>query len=120
MKKKISDRVTEFVLTREVDELADLKVANIAGTFDVNPSYLSRIFKGEKDITLNDFITGEKMYRSVMMLRKERVLSMEQLARKVGFSRADYFITLFRNFYGVHPREFKRIKIRPGFYTARY
>lgn len=106
-KKKISDRVTEFVLTRNIEELAELKVSNIASTFAVNPSYLSRIFKGEKDITLNEFITGEKMYRSVLLLKKDKNLSMDQLAKKVGFSRADYFITLFRNYFGVHPKEFK-------------
>lgn len=107
-KKKISDRVTEFILTRDIDQLSMLKVSNIASTFEVNPSYLSRIFKGEKDITLNEFITGEKMYRSVILLKKEKNISMDQLAKKVGFSRADYFITLFKNYFGVHPREFRQ------------
>ncbi len=111
-KKKISDRVTEYILTRDTDQLAALKVSNIATTFEVNPSYLSRIFKGDKDITLNEFITGEKMYRSVCLLKKDKDMSMDQLAKKVGFSRADYFITLFKNYFGVHPREFKQLKRR--------
>lgn len=107
-KRKISDRVTEFVLTRETPDLGSLRVANIAATFDVNPSYLSRIFKGDKDITLNEFITGEKMYRSVNLLRKEKDLTMDELAKVVGFSRADYFITLFKNYFGVHPKKFRK------------
>lgn len=107
-KKKISDRVTEFVLTRDTKDLGALRVANIAANFNVNPSYLSRIFKGDKDITLNEFITGEKMYRSVDLLRKDKDITMDELAQIVGFSRADYFITLFKNYFGVHPKKFRK------------
>jgi two-component system response regulator YesN len=107
-KQKISDRVAEFVLTRGNDELALLKVSIIADTFGVNPSYLSRTFKADKDITLNEFITGQKMFRSALMLKKNRSLTMEDLATIVGFSRADYFITLFKNYFGVHPQKFKK------------
>ncbi|MCU0287035.1 MAG: helix-turn-helix domain-containing protein [Acidobacteria bacterium] len=107
-KQKISDRVTEFVLTRKIDELALLKVSIIADTFGVNPSYLSRTFKGDKDITLNELITGEKMFRSALLLKKNKSLTMDDMAKIVGFSRADYFITLFKDYFGVHPRRFKR------------
>ena len=109
-KQKISDRVTEFILTRETNDLAMLKVSNIAATFGVNPSYLSRIFKGDKDITLNEFITGEKMFRSIGLLKNEKQITMDDIARIVGFSRADYFITLFKNYYGIHPKRFKRTR----------
>ena len=107
---KISDRVVDFVLTRNTSDLAMLKVANIAANFGVNPSYLSRIFKGDKDITLNEFITDEKMFRSVMLLKKNRDMTIDDLSKKVGFSRADYFITLFKNYFGVHPKKFKKAK----------
>ncbi len=109
-KQKISDRVTEFVLTRQTNELAFLKVSNIADTFGVNPSYLSRTFKGDKDITLNEFINGQKMFQSALLLKKNRNLTMEDLAKIVGFSRADYFITLFKSYFGVHPQKFKKIR----------
>ncbi len=107
---KIADRVVDFVLTRKTSDLAMIKVANIAANFDVNPSYLSRIFKGDKDITLNEFITGEKMFRSVLLLKKNKALTMEDMAEKVGYSRADYFITLFKNYFGVHPKKFKKAR----------
>lgn len=107
-KQKISDRVAEFVLTRRNDELALLKVSIIADTFGVNPSYLSRTFKADKDITLNEFITGQKMFRSALMLKKNRSLTMEDLATITGFSRSDYFVTLFKNYFGVHPQKFKK------------
>jgi two-component system, response regulator YesN len=109
-KQKISDRVAEFVLTRKNDELALLKVSIIADTFGVNPSYLSRTFKADKDITLNEFINGQKMFRSALMLKKNRNLTMEDLATIAGFSRADYFITLFKNYFGVHPQKFKKTR----------
>ncbi|MCP4217217.1 MAG: helix-turn-helix domain-containing protein [bacterium] len=111
-KEKISDRVTEFVLTRATNDLGGLKVGSIASTFDVNPSYLSRIFKGDKDITLNEFITGEKMFRSLLLLKKNKTISMNELSKILGFSRADYFINLFKSYFGVHPKKFEQIRKR--------
>ena len=109
-KQKISDRVTDFVLTREADELAMLKVTNIAAMFGVNPSYLSRVFRDDKNITLNEFINGQKMFFSTQLLKKYKRITMTKLANIIGFSRSDYFITLFKNYYGIHPKKFYKVR----------
>jgi two-component system response regulator YesN len=111
MKKgNISDRAAEYVVSRKDEELATLKVKAIAITLGVNPSYLSRKFKNDKDMTLNDFITGVKMQRSARLLSKRKKTSVVNLAEKTGFARSDYFVILFKNHFGIHPRKFGELK----------
>lgn len=111
-KKKLSDRVAEFIVTRKEEELAALKVDTIAVDLGVNPSYLSRKFKSDKDMTLNEFITGEKMHRSALLLIRNRNVSIVGLAKLTGFARADYFVILFKDYFGIHPKKFGEMRPR--------
>jgi two-component system response regulator YesN len=113
MKKgKLTDRAAEFIVSLVDEELAALKVKTIADALGVNPSYLSRKFRNDKDMTLNEFITGEKMRRSALLLATSKEVSIVNLAKRTGYARSDYFVILFRNHYGIHPREFVESKFR--------
>jgi len=109
-KEKLSDRICHYVFTRNDEDLSVIKVEGIATTFDVNPSYLSRRFKDDKSMTLNDLITYEKMRRSANMLAKDKNLSIVSLCERTGFSRSDYFVILFKHFFGVHPKKFREMR----------
>jgi len=105
-KRKLSDRAAEFIVLLKDDELAALRVNTIASYLGVNSSYLSRKFNNDKKMTLNEFITGEKMHRSAILLSKKKKTSIASLTEKTGFSRADYFVVLFRKKFGIHPKRF--------------
>lgn len=105
-KRKISDRAAEFIVLLKDEELAALKVDTIASFLGVNSSYLSRKFHGDKKMTLNQFITGEKMHRSAILLGQNKRVSIASLTKKTGFSRADYFVVLFKKKFGIHPKRF--------------
>lgn len=109
-KRKLSDRVADFVVSQTDDELAAIKVDTIASSLGVNPSYLSRKFKSDKEMTLNEFITGEKMHRSALSLVRNKRVSIVSLAKRTGFARADYFVILFKNFFGIHPKRYNEIR----------
>ena len=109
-KKKLSDRAAEFIVSLKDDELADLKVDILASSLGVNPSYLSRKFKSDKEMSLNEFITGEKMHRSAIMLSKNKKVPIVSLAKRTGFARADYFVILFKNYFGIHPKKYGQLK----------
>jgi len=109
-KKKLSDRAAEFIVSLKDDELADLKVDVLASSLGVNPSYLSRKFKSDKEMSLNEFITGEKMHRSAILLSKNKKVPVVSLAKRTGFARADYFVILFKNYFGIHPKKYGQLK----------
>jgi AraC-like DNA-binding protein len=119
-KENLSDRAAEYIVSRKDEELATLKVKTIANSLGVNSSYLSRKFRSDKDMTLNDFITGIKMQRCARLLTKRKKASIVNLAERTGFARSDYFVILFKNHFGIHPRkygELKRIKYPPRDYN---
>jgi len=119
-KENLSDRAAEYVATRENNELATLKVRSVASALKVNSSYLSRRFKADKDMTLNDFITGVKMFRSAQILAKNKRTPVVTLSEKTGFSRSDYFVILFKQHFGIHPKkygELRKSKFQPSDYN---
>jgi AraC-like DNA-binding protein len=109
-KRKLSDRAAEFIVSLKDVELAALKVDVLASHLGVNPSYLSRKFKSDKEMSLNEFITGEKMHRSAILLSKAKKVPIVSLAKKTGFARADYFVILFKNYFGIHPKKYGQLK----------
>jgi two-component system response regulator YesN len=118
-KRKLSDRAAEFIVALKDNELADLKVDALATHLGVNPSYLSRKFKSDKEMSLNEFITGEKMHRSAILLSKNKKVPIVSLAKQTGFARADYFVILFKNYFGIHPKKYGQLK-RNKFLTEGY
>jgi two-component system, response regulator YesN len=108
-KAKLTERVTQLVLSCKEGELASLKVEGIAEKLGVNSSYLSRRFNGEKNMTLNEFITGVKMWRCATQLSKNRSVSIQKMSDIMGYSRSDYFVTLFKQQFGIHPKAFGKI-----------
>jgi two-component system, response regulator YesN len=106
-KKTISDRVVEFVLNCSVDEFRNLTVNGIASFFHVNRCYLSRKFKSDKDFTLCEFLIREKLSRSVDLLRRDNHITIRALSAKMGFSNANYFIQIFKRYYGASPGRYR-------------
>jgi AraC-like DNA-binding protein len=116
----LSDRAVEFVLTREISEMADLTVKNIARAFDVNPSYLSRRFLLDKKVPLGEHIMQMKIYRSALLLimNDSKELTVKQLAQNLGFCTTSYFIHAFRKLFGIGPGRYRDcIKWKNSFST---
>jgi two-component system response regulator YesN len=106
-KKNISDRVVEFVLKSSLDDFQDLTVTKIASTFHVNRCYLSRKFKSDKAFTLCEFLIREKLSRSIVLLRENDQITIQELSAKMGFSNTNYFIQIFRNYFGAPPGRYR-------------
>jgi len=106
-KNNLSDRVVEFVLNRSIDEFQNLTVTKIAAAFHVNRCYLSRRFKHDKAFTLCEFLIREKLSRSVGLLREKHDLTINELSTIMGFSNSNYFIQIFKSYYGAPPGKYR-------------
>lgn len=106
-KETLSDRVVKFVLNCPLDEFQNLTVTKIANTFNVNRSYLSRRFKQDKEFTLCEFLARERLSRSVGLLRSDSDMTISELADKMGFSNVNYFIQVFKRYYGTPPGRYR-------------
>lgn len=106
-----TDQVIEYVLKCRDEELAALSVAKVAEIFKVSQSYLSRRFRTDKYFTLGKFIFKERMFRAANLLQENRDLTIKSLAERIGFYDYDYFIRIFKNYYGITPSRYRYCKI---------
>ena len=91
----VSDRVVEFVLTREIKDLENLTVSAIARKLNINRCYLSQRFKYDKKFSLHDYILMVKILRSLSLLEAKDEITIEVLSKKMGFASPDYFTRVF-------------------------
>ncbi len=82
----------------------DIKRSDLANVVHLNIDYLSRIFKREKGITLNDYIILEKLNVAENLLKTTR-LPISLIATKVGYSNFSYFSKLYKKVKGKTPAE---------------
>jgi two-component system response regulator YesN len=89
--------------------MADLTVKNIAKNFNTNPSYLSRRFIQDKNMSLGEHIMQMKIYRSALLLimNDSEELTVKQLAKKMGFCTTSYFIRVFKKMFGIGPGKYR-------------
>jgi len=80
---------------------------DIADNIYMNPEYLSRLFKKEKNISLTDYIVQEKLKMAAAML-KSTSLPVSVIASNIGYTNFSYFTQVFRKSYGMSPSEYRQ------------
>ena len=85
----------------------DISRAEIAEAIFLNPEYLSRLFKKETGIALNEFIIREKMEQAKCML-SETDIPVSLIALKTGYTNFSYFSQVFKRHTGLSPLEYRQ------------
>lgn len=104
------DPVKEVIRYVQEHISQDIKRNDLADYVHLNTDYLSRIFKREKGMTLNDYIIYEKMNVAQNLLRTTK-LPVSLIAVKVGYSNFSYFSKLYKKIHGCSPAQ-EREKIQ--------
>lgn len=73
----------------------------------LSPSHLSRLFKAETGLPPTVYMRRRRLAEARSLLAEKR-MSSSAVANTVGFSSQSYFITCFRQEYGMTPGEFLR------------
>jgi two-component system response regulator YesN len=98
--------IEEVVRLIEIEYNTDLSLESLAERVYLSPSYLSHLFKKQKGISLNKFITLYRMEKAKELLcsTKRKIVDIGQ---DVGYSNFPYFSALFKNHYGKTPSQFR-------------
>lgn len=107
---KLSQQVVEYILTRDMEELATLSVEKIAKIVHRNRAYLYRKFKSDQKISIRQFILREKMHRTVFILEKDNEISITELSRRLGFLSVERFAREFIKYLAIDPRKYRELK----------
>jgi AraC-like DNA-binding protein len=111
----ISAQVVRYVMTIPDEEFAGLSVSKLAELFEIDRFKLSRQFKKQTRMTLDSFLTREKMSRAAFLLLSKKDITVKDVSRLIGFCTSDYFTRVFRDYYGIEPARYKEYKTRqPG------
>jgi len=109
-KDSLCDLAIEFVLTRTLEEVGEVTVVRIARELKVSRSYLARVFKRERDVSLKEYLLREKMHRAESLLINESQITIKELSEKIGFLDTNYFAYLFKRYYGISPGRYRKCK----------
>ncbi|RIM82155.1 AraC family transcriptional regulator [Staphylococcus xylosus] len=82
----------------------DLKLNTLASHFYVNPSYLSRLFSSEMNISFVSYIKKVKIYKTAIKILSEN--SIKSVWRYSGYKSYSTFLENFKSVFNVSPEEF--------------
>jgi AraC-like DNA-binding protein len=106
-KKKLRDEVVQRTF-RIVEEryAQDLSLQALADELKMNPSYVSLIFKEETGETFIHYVTGIRVARAKELLARTD-LTVQQIAREVGYGNAQHLIRVFKKQETLTPGEYR-------------
>ncbi|XEC94167.1 response regulator [Paenibacillus tarimensis] len=85
----------------------DISLQSVAGQINVNPSYLSRVFKQESGDNFIRFLTKVRIDKAKFYL-ESRHMKVYEVAEKVGYPNYTYFSKIFKRIVGVSPEEYRK------------
>ena len=105
--KQYSHPVKQIILNIEYDLTADLTLKKFALMLNLNPSYLSALFRKETGMTLTDFVTKKRIEHAADLLTSTG-LQVQTVAQQCGILDVNYFTKAFKKIHGVTPSEYRK------------
>ena len=97
------------VITRiDYDLTADLSLKVQAEYLNVNPSYLSTLFKKETGMTLTEYINRKRIENALLLLNSTD-MQIQMIAQYCGITDVNYFTKTFKKIVGKTPKEYREM-----------
>ena len=100
----VLEEIRDYVQGHYMEELL---VADLAGKYHLNASWLSSSFKERYKISLSSYIEGIRMEKAKKMLREDAG-NITEIAILSGYSDANYFTKVFKKYTGMTPSRWKK------------
>ena len=95
----------EYVICHCEDDLTWEILAEVS---DLSPGYLQKLYRKWCRLRLHDFQKLCRMEKAAKYL-EETTLSVKEICSAVGMNSTSYFSSLFRQVYGLSPREYRQM-----------
>lgn len=90
------------------DLTADLSLKTQAEALNVNPSYLSTLFKKETGSTLTEYVNRKRIEHALLLLNSTD-LQIQMIAQYCGIPDVNYFTKTFKKIVGKTPKEYREM-----------
>lgn len=84
----------------------NMNLKSIAAQFYMNSAYLGQLFKKSYGVYFNDYLQQLRIAEAKKLLR-QKDLRIYEIAERVGFNNADYFVTQFEKLEKMTPTEYR-------------
>ncbi len=95
----------EQLMEKELGE--NISLASVAEKMNISPFYLSRLFREVRGRSFTEHLKLLRMEQAHKLLQNP-VLKVKEVSRMVGYWSPNYFIKVFKAYYGVTPGEFRK------------
>lgn len=100
-------KVIEGVLvTIHKEYMNDIGLESLASRVYMSPSYLSHLFKKETGQSFMKYITAYRFEKAKELLLSTNMKVID-ICEKVGYSNLSYFCSIFKNYYGTSPTQYR-------------
>ncbi|MGM9974392.1 MAG: helix-turn-helix domain-containing protein [Clostridiaceae bacterium] len=89
-----------------LDLTADLSLKMQAELLNVNPSYLSTLFKKETGLTLTEYVSRKRIDHALLLLSSSD-MQIQLIAQHCGIPDVNYFTKTFKKIIGKTPKEYR-------------
>ncbi len=84
----------------------EIRLDDLVEITGLDKSYLCRLFKRECHMTINEYITNQRINEAKCMLESTSK-SITEIANLLGFSSQSYFCSVFKKSTGVSPAKYR-------------
>lgn len=92
----------------DLNYMTKITLDDLAGQFFINKFYLTRIFKEQFGISINNYLLQIRITHAKQLLRFTD-MSIESIGTECGMSDPNYFSRIFKKIEGTTPGEFRRM-----------
>ncbi|AQR96756.1 response regulator transcription factor [Clostridium saccharoperbutylacetonicum] len=85
----------------------DITRDDIASYVFLNPDYLSRIFKKATGLSLTEYLTEQRIEKSMQLLSTTNI-QISSISDEVGYNNMNYFSKIFKKITGTTPIEYRK------------
>lgn len=100
--------VRKTITAINYDLTADLSLKTLAKTLNVNPSYLSTLFKKETGSTLTEYVNRKRIEHAILLLNSTD-MQIQTIALYCGIPDVNYFTKTFKKIIGKTPKEYREM-----------
>lgn len=98
--------IQKVITQIESDIASDLSLNNLSKIFEVNPSYLSSLFKKETGSTLTDYVNKQRIERAKELLISTNI-QIQNIAQRCGMLDVNYFTKTFKKHTDLTPKKYR-------------
>lgn len=85
-----------------------LSLEIVAEAFDLNPVYLSNMFKKNTGVNFSAYVSKLRMDKAILLIQESASLKIYEIAERVGIDNPATFIRQFKKYTGITPEQYRR------------